>query len=162
MLANNLTASASVEFINKTFTLSFNEASTNKLAKILPLSLFSPTIILDGYRLSYKACPSLKNSGEKKILSIILIKLLYAFGVNPILKECINCKNTNLIDFNPRLGGTLCNNCSNHKSETLKYWKIYYYQKKEIDSFPDCDFDLLLNEIKLYYQFHLSIKINII
>ena len=42
----------------------------NKLAKFSALSLFSPTIILEGYRLSYNAFPSLKNSGEKKILLI--------------------------------------------------------------------------------------------
>ena len=43
--------------------------SISKLAKISARSDFSPTIMRDGYKLSYKALPSRKNSGEKIILS---------------------------------------------------------------------------------------------
>lgn len=164
MTNNNLPTLIEYHLKDTLFDLTTNINKINALSNILNILKLIPSDSPHNliYPMVSKYISLLKDKNEKKILSIILIKLLYAFGVNPILKECINCKNTNLIDFNPRLGGSLCNNCSNHKSETLKYWKIYYYQKKEIDSFPDCDFDLLLNEIKLYYQFHLSIKINII
>ena len=64
-MANNFTASASVESIYLITTSSFN-----RCANCSALVDFSPTIILDGYKLSYKAFPSLKNSGLKIILSI--------------------------------------------------------------------------------------------
>ena len=44
--------------------------SFKRSANTLALSLFSPTTILEGYKLSYKAFPSLKNSGEKIRLSM--------------------------------------------------------------------------------------------
>ncbi len=146
------------------FDLSYDIKKLNALSIILSLLKNipddSPHNLI--YPLVSKYISELKNKNEKKILAIILIKLLYAFGVNPILKECIKCKGKDVIDFIPRVGGALCSNCTNHKSETLKYWKYYYYQKEDIETYPDCDFDLLLNEIKIYYQFHLSIKINLL
>ena len=69
-MANNLTASASVESIYFVSILSFIAPSFNKFANSIALSDFSPTIILDGYKLSYKALPSLKNSGENIIFVI--------------------------------------------------------------------------------------------
>lgn len=149
---------------NTLFDLTDNINKINVLSIILSILKLIPNDSPHNliYPLVSKYISLLKATNEKKILAIILIKLLYAFGVNPILRECVNCKNKNVIDFVPRLGGALCNSCSNHKSDTLEYWKIYYYQKLEINDYPDCDFDLLLNEIKAYYQFHLAIKINII
>ena len=41
-----------------------------RLAKVFPASDIAPTIILDGLRLSLRAQPSLKNSGEKITLSV--------------------------------------------------------------------------------------------
>ena len=70
VFANNLTASASVGSINLTTTSSFKQLSFNNLANFSALSDFSPTIILDGYKLSYNAFPSLKNSGLNIIFSI--------------------------------------------------------------------------------------------
>src|SRR5690554_5014893 len=68
-------ASASVELV-KRIEISFLSApSAKRLAKVLALSDCSPTIIREGYRLSYKALPSLKNSGEKIILSVLNISL---------------------------------------------------------------------------------------
>jgi len=52
----------------------FTAPSFNKLANFFALSLISPTTILDGYRLSYNAFPSLKNSGEN-----IMLLVLYFF-----------------------------------------------------------------------------------
>lgn len=46
---------------------SFIAPCAKRFAKISARSDFSPTIILDGYKLSNKAFPSLKNSGEKKL-----------------------------------------------------------------------------------------------
>lgn len=113
------------------------------------------------FRLAKNYISYLKDYNEKKILSIFLIKMLYAFGVNPELKKCVRCGSNNLIDFVPRLGGALCNNCSTHNNKLLPYWIEYYYQKKNIDEYNDCDFDLLLNEITNYYSYHLSIYLKL-
>ena len=43
---------------------------------------FSPTIILDGYKLSCSDFPSLRNSGEKNIFLFLLVFL--TLSVNPI------------------------------------------------------------------------------
>ena len=67
-LLKSLIASASVEFVNNISIFSFIAPSTRRPANSLALSDFSPTIILVGCRLSYRAMPSRKNSGEKRIL----------------------------------------------------------------------------------------------
>ena len=56
---------------------SFIAPSANKLANFLALSDFSPTIIRDGYKLSYNALPSLKNSGENIIFYVLNIFLTF-------------------------------------------------------------------------------------
>src|SRR5690625_1111873 len=70
VLANSFVASASVNFVNRTGISSFKAPSANTFAKRLALSDCSPTMILDGYKLSYKALPSLRNSGENMMLSV--------------------------------------------------------------------------------------------
>ena len=55
--------------VNNTGISSLIAPSFKRLANFSALSLCSPTIILEGWRLSYKAFPSLKNSGEKIMLS---------------------------------------------------------------------------------------------
>jgi len=44
--------------------------STNRSANSLALSDYSPTMMRDGYRLSYNDCPSRKNSGEKTMFLV--------------------------------------------------------------------------------------------
>lgn len=58
-------ASASVASVKSVGTSSLTAPSFNKLANVVARSLCSPTIIREGYKLSYNARPSLKNSGEK-------------------------------------------------------------------------------------------------
>ena len=62
-------ASASVLSVNNTGVSSSSDASFNKPAKTSASLVCAPTTILDGCKLSYKARPSLKNSGEKIIFS---------------------------------------------------------------------------------------------
>ena len=81
VLENNFTASASVDFINFIVTSFFNEDSFNKSANFFACSFLSPKIILDGYKLSYSAFPSLKNSGENIILFILYF--VFILSVNP-------------------------------------------------------------------------------
>ena len=103
---------------------------------------------------------NIKNIDINKILSIFLIKILYPFGIAPNLKSCINCGNTNnLISFDIT-GGALCQNCTNQKNN-LDIWNEYYYAKKYLNSYNDTDFNLLLNQIKNYYLYHLNIKLKI-
>ena len=75
MFEKSFTASASVESVNNTGISSFIAPSIKRSANFLALSLCSPTIILEGYKLSYKALPSLKNSGENIIFSVSNISL---------------------------------------------------------------------------------------
>ena len=67
MLANNLIASASLDPVCRISTESgFFIELNNIFKKFLSWSdLCPPKIILEGLRLSFKADPSLKNSGEK-------------------------------------------------------------------------------------------------
>ena len=103
---------------------------------------------------------NIKKVDINKILSIFLIKILYPFGIAPNLKSCINCGNTNnLISFDIT-GGALCQNCTNQKNN-LDIWNEYYYAKKDLNSYNDTDFNLLLNQIKNYYLYHLNIKLKI-
>ncbi len=103
---------------------------------------------------------NIKKVDINKILSIFLIKILYPFGIAPNLKSCINCGNTNnLISFDIT-GGALCQNCTN-QNNNLDIWNEYYYAKKDLNSYNDTDFNLLLNQIKNYYLYHLNIKLKI-
>ena len=101
------------------------------------------------------------NNNTLKVLSIFLIKMLYVYGVNPSLKECVNCHNkSNLINIDLLRGGALCSNCTlNNNIDKLNIWNEYYYEKKKIEEYSDVDFKLLLNDIKTYYNIHLSINI---
>ena len=99
-----------------------------------------------------KTLNDIKIYNPKKVLCIFLIKMLYVFGVNPNLET----KNNEMY-FDPIKG---------HASEltgsnNLKIWKEYYYDKKDIDSYTDCDFNNLYNEIKLYYNYHIDINIKL-
>ena len=103
---------------------------------------------------------NIKKVDINKLLSIFLIKILYPFGIAPNLKSCINCGNTNnLISFDIT-GGALCQNCTN-QNNNLDIWNEYYYAKKDLNSYNDTDFNLLLNQIKNYYLYHLNIKLKI-
>ena len=103
---------------------------------------------------------NIKKVDINKLLSVFLIKILYPFGIAPNLKSCINCGNTNnLISFDIT-GGALCQNCTN-QNNNLDIWNEYYYAKKDLNSYNDTDFNLLLNQIKNYYLYHLNIKLKI-
>jgi DNA repair protein RecO (recombination protein O) len=98
----------------------------------------------------------------KKVLALYLIKMLYVFGINPSLNECVICKSkNNLVFFDLKEGGCYCNNHSmNSNIDRLNIWKEYYYDKKEFEEYSDTDFDQLLNEIFAYYNIHMSINLN--
>ncbi len=102
-----------------------------------------------------------KYDDEDKILSIFLIKMLYVYGINPSLKECIICNSkSNLVFLDLNKGGAICSNCTiNNNLDKLKIWNEYYYEKKEIEKYSDFDFEQLLKDIKLYYNIHLSINL---
>ena len=103
---------------------------------------------------------NIKKVDINKILSIFLIKILYPFGIAPNLKSCINCGNTNnLISFDIT-GGALCQNCTN-QNNNLDIWNEYYYAKKDLNSYNDTELNLLLNQIKNYYLYHLNIQLKI-
>ena len=78
MLENNFIDSASFDEVNKILVLDFKDTCFRIFAKIIALGHLLPTTILDGYRLSYRAYPSLKNSGEKIILSVLYLFFRYS------------------------------------------------------------------------------------
>lgn len=99
-----------------------------------------------------------------KVLSIFLIKMLYPFGVNPELKKCQRCGNTNdLIGFSITDHGALCKNCYKYNDNYLDYWQEYYYKKLPIEKYSDCDFIKLLKEIEKYYLInaHINLKLHL-
>ena len=71
VLANNLIASASVESVYNCGIFSLIAPSASNWPKRRALSESSPTTIRDGCKLSYKALPSRKNSGEKIKFSVL-------------------------------------------------------------------------------------------
>ena len=75
-MENNFDDSASVEFVYIVWTFLSSEASISNLANSLAFLEWEPITILDGWRLSFKALPSLKNSGTK-----IISKLGYFFCI---------------------------------------------------------------------------------
>ncbi len=163
MTDNSLPSLVEYHLIASVFVLTDNIKKLTALSTILDILRHLPNDSIHEriFKLAKNSILELKNNNEKKVLCIFLIKMLYAFGVNPELKKCIKCSNTNLIDFVPKLGGALCNRCSSNYNKLLQNWREYYYQKKNINEYSDCDFDLLLNEISSYYSYHLSIYLKL-
>lgn len=105
---------------------------------------------------------ALYTADSKKILSIFLIKMLYAFGVNPMLKHCVCCNSSDVFTFSIINAGALCKGCSNTSdSRLLNIWTEYYYDKKELSSFSDTNFDILLADIKKYYLNYVNLDLKI-
>ena len=102
------------------------------------------------------------NIDPYKVLDIFLIKMLYVFGINPILKCCAKCGSvSNFLSFSIVDGGILCMNCTTIKNDSYIYWQEYYYSKKEIEEYSDCNFIELLKEINKYYLINAHINLNI-
>ena len=96
-----------------------------------------------------------------KALTIFLIKMTYNFGVSPKLDSCIICGNNNIIDFDFKLGGALCNNHSNNDNYLLKLMTEYYKEKKKIDEYNNYDFKKVLSYLNEYYLIHANIDLKI-
>ena len=96
-----------------------------------------------------------------KALTIYLIKMTYNFGVSPKLDSCIICGNNNIIDFDVRLGGAICNNHSNNDNYLLKLMVEYYKEKKKIEEYNDYDFKKALEYLNEYYLIHTNIDLKI-
>ncbi|MCR5349585.1 MAG: DNA repair protein RecO [Acholeplasmatales bacterium] len=109
------------------------------------------------YNFIKKTLNDIKNNNPKKVLCIFLIKILYVFGVAPNLKEDIDTHSKNIKYFDPILGGAK----ENFGSDTLNIWQEYYYDKKDINSYTECNYDKLYNEIKIYYNYHVPINIKL-
>lgn len=94
----------------------------------------------------------LYTNDPKKVLSVFLIKMLYIFGVNPMLRHCVKCNSDKVFTFSILNAGALCKNCSNTlNTNLLSIWNEYYYDKKDLSNYSDTSFDILLDDIKKYY-----------
>lgn len=95
-----------------------------------------------------------------KALSIFLIKMTYAFGINPNLNECVICKRKdNLVNFDINHGGALCSNCSKNKIELYQIIKEYYYKKDNFDNYNNYEFKELIKIFLDYYLINSNIKL---
>lgn len=110
------------------------------------------------YKFIIEILHQLNVDNHKKLLAIFLIKMLYIFGIQPNFKECLRCKSIYPSFFSIRDGGFYCNNClKKNNIEVYKIWKEYYFDKKDISEYSDCDFDAFLDDIYMYYQIHAHI-----
>ena len=83
MFENNFIASASDESVKRIGTFCFFSLifSINSSANNSASSFLAPTITLDGNKLSFKDCPSRKNSGENIIF--LVLNFFFNFSVCP-------------------------------------------------------------------------------
>ena len=86
-LENSLIASASRVPVNNTGTSTFFDPDNSKFAIFFAFSERSPTTMREGYKLSFKARPSLKNSGEKIMLEVLKCA------------RCVSTKPIGMVDF---------------------------------------------------------------
>ena len=109
---------------------------------------------------------SLNSDNYLKLLSIFLIKITYSFGVAPNLKSCTKCNSTtNLTTFSVDSGGALCSRCSHSNNiELLNIFKEYYYEKKDLSTYNECNYSELLRVIDRYYKahIHISLRLNLL
>lgn len=105
------------------------------------------------YKFLVLTIENLKKYNPKKILTIFLIKMLHAFGINPNLKSCVKCSSNDIKFLSIDSGECYCSKCSTlNNFDTYKIWFEYYYSKKEIDEFTDTDFDSILLDLYNYYS----------
>lgn len=109
-----------------------------------------------------KTFSDLLTENPKKLLSIFLIKMLYVFGIAPNLKSCVSCGMEDIKFLDLKKGGAICKNCSNlNNQDELYIWKEYYFLKKEIKDYTDCNYDALLKNIKEYYSSFASLNLKL-
>lgn len=96
------------------------------------------------------------------VLSVFLTKMLAVFGVQPTLKNCINCGKEEIVSFSIEAGGGLCSNCSvyNEKLYKLSEWLRYLYYDKSYIYNDNINYKTLIDYIYDYYNRHVHIKLN--
>ena len=87
--------------------------STNNSANNLAFSFLAPTITLDGNKLSFRDCPSRKNSGENIIF--LVFSFLFNFSVYP----------TGTVDFMIIVAEGLCLIASSITQSTAEVLKLF-------------------------------------
>ena len=150
------------EIIYSSYKLTEDFNSIMALGKIIELLNYLPEDSIH-----YRIYPFIKDiimnidKNPLKALTIYLIKMTYNFGVSPKLDSCIICGNNNIIDFDVRLGGAICNNHSNNDNYLLKLMVEYYKEKKKIEEYNDYDFKKVLEYLNEYYLIHTNIDLKI-
>ena len=105
---------------------------------------------------------SLYVTNPKKVLSIFLIKMLYAFSINPNLKQCALCGKNEIYSYDIKSGQGYCQEHSvNNYLGSYNIWNEYYSKKTNMNLYKDTDFDKLLSEIFDYYSnyAHIDLKL---
>lgn len=95
---------------------------------------------------------------------IFQVKILYAFGVQPVLKKCVVCGN-NPHYFSIKNGGAICNNHYNNSCESNHIYNMiydfYYFDIKNgnLEILKKYDLNLLFKIITIYYNDHVNINL---
>lgn len=96
------------------------------------------------------------------ILSLFLVKMLAVFGVRPVLKQCIHCKGTRIVNFSILEGGALCANCATYNERNFGIFtaleRLYYSKTYEVQVLP-VDYKSLLEAIYSYYAIHVHLNL---
>lgn len=103
-----------------------------------------------------------KDNNPMLLTIIFMTKILYSFGVNPILKKCIICGSEPSY-FSIKNGGALCNihNISGtYDKKILDYiTRIYYFNiyEEDLNTLNDVDLYEIFKVIINYYENHVNI-----
>ena len=101
-------------------------------------------------------------TNPKKVLSIFLTKMLYAFGVNPNFDSCLECGKKEIYSFVPLHGGGYCKeHSSSHNLGIYNILREYYYEKANMEAYTNTDFDVLIIELIKYYAVHAHIDLKL-
>lgn len=93
------------------------------------------------------------------------VKMMYGFGVAPILKKCAICGNEEVRYFSIRDGGAICMNHNHQNSfdndvlNDIK--KIYFFDiyNGNFDDIKDIDYIRLFRVVNIYYDSHINITL---
>lgn len=98
------------------------------------------------------------------LVSIFLIKLLKAYGVEPNFKTCVVCNSYNIEFFTVSLGGASCRLHTALDSKPYvdyeMFRELYYLDiyNNNLDNYKYIDSKKLFNMVKSYYEYHVDMN----
>lgn len=102
------------------------------------------------------------------LVSVFLIKLLKAYGVEPNFKTCVVCGSTKPEFFTTSIGGLSCKLHTAFDSKPIKDYELmkelYYLDiyNNNLDKYKDIDIKALFAQVKLYYEYHVEMNLKMV